>query len=81
MFSVLQPKSLDITYCSKEINNLKEMLLSMCNNGFEKLWGETHQSRDAPKKTQKQGSVSTTEDKFKRLYFEIFDIVACQLQS
>jgi hypothetical protein len=80
VFNILQSKSLDITYCSREMRDLKEKLCTMRNCGFDDIWTKIEIMCDPPRKRRKGDTSVTPKDEYKRMYCEIHDTVNYQLQ-
>ncbi|XP_063216599.1 zinc finger MYM-type protein 1-like [Bacillus rossius redtenbacheri] len=81
-FNIVQSKYLDITFCSKEVEALKDKLNTKRNCGFDKIWLKTETVSDCePARKKRKGNCSeaTVKDDFRRMYLEILDTVIMQL--
>ena len=79
-YNIVQAKSLDIAFCSKEVESLQEKLQTKRNNGFEKMWSKAENIAEPPIKRRKGNDTQiAVQDDYKRMYFEIIDTIVMQI--
>jgi hypothetical protein len=79
LFNIIQTKIFDVTYCNKKIFDFLNHLKNM-KNDFERIWLKSEQYHtDLPLRSKRQRvtqvSVVDRKTNYRRLYFEIIDVL------
>ena len=74
LFSILQTKRFDISYCNSKVQDVKETMQQLRNDeSFDHIWQQAFVTNDESELPRKKRKVDDTADKiaYGRLFFEI----------
>ena len=84
LFSILQTKRFDISYCNSKVQDVKETMQQLRNDeSFDHIWQQAFVTNDESELPRKKRKVDDTADKiaYRRLFFEIVDHILQEISA
>ena len=79
LFDILQTKVLDVSFCMAKLIETKSFIRRQ-RDEFEKVWAKCEKNVEAPKKRRRGNESLDIRAQYRRLYYEIHDVLYQQLE-